>query len=461
MAAEQIRQHFIIPVCKRFQASITLWDISVDIWSEWMRRTFLTALAVAALVGSAPAHAGPTPSTSEAALADGARWKATVPANWNGTLLLWSHGYAATMPAAEDAPARHRDALLAAGYAVAGSTYADAGWALESAVPDQLATIAAFTARYGKPRRVIAWGMSMGGLVTSALVEHAPRRVDGGLAMCASIGGAIGMMNMALDGAYAFRTLLAPRSDIRLTDVDDDRVNARRVADVLAEAQRTPAGRARMALAAVLAGLPGWTTPGSTPPAPGDGVAQEAEMARTFVMGTYLPRFDQERRAGGNFSWNTGVDYRRQLALGGREAMVRALYRDAGIDLDADLATLDAGPRVAAVPRAVTYMTAHYTPNARPLVPMLAVQNIGDGLTSASLQQAYLDAAGKKVPGRVAGLWVAGAGHCTFDTPTVLAALDHLVAKLDTGHWPTRPAGFVTYTPPPMLRPCVRGGVCR
>jgi len=184
-------------------------------------------------------------------------------------------------------------------------------------------------------------------------------------------------------------------------------------------------------------------------------------MARTFVMGTYLPRVDQERRAGGNFSWNTGVDYRRQLALGGREAMVRALYRDAGIDLDADLAKLDAGQRVAAVPRAVTYMTAHYTPNARPLVPMLAVQNIGDGLTSASLQQAYLDAAGKKVPGRVAGLWVGGAGHCTFDTPTVLAALDHLVVKLDTGHWPTRPAGFVTYTPSPMLRPCVRGGVCR
>lgn len=426
-----------------------------------MRRTILNALIVASLLGSAPSHAGQSPSTSEAALADGARWKATVPTNWNGTLLLWSHGYAATMPAAEDAPARHRDALLAAGYAIAGSTYADAGWALESAVPDQLATIAAFTARYGKPKRVIAWGMSMGGLVTSALVEHAPRRVDGGLAMCASIGGAVGMMNMALDGAYAFRTLLAPRSDIRLTGVGDDRANARRVADVLAEAQQMPGGRARIALAAVLAGLPGWTTPGSTPPAPGDYAAQEAEMARTFAMGVYLPRVDQEHRAGGSFSWNTGIDYRQQLALSGRATMLRALYRDAGIDLEADLATLNAGQRVAATPRAVTYMTAHYTPNARPLAPMLAVQNIGDGLTSASLQQAYLDAAGRKVPGRVAGLWVAGAGHCTFDTPTVLASILHLATRLDSGRWPARPAGFVDYTPPPMLRPCVRSGACR
>ncbi len=106
------------------------------------------------------------------------------------------------------------------------------------------------------------------------------------------------LMNMALDGAYAFRTLLAPRSDIRLTGVGDDRANARRVADVLAEAQQMPAGRARIALAAVLAGLPGWTTPGSTPPAPGDYAAQEAEMARTFAMGVYLPRVDQEHRAG-------------------------------------------------------------------------------------------------------------------------------------------------------------------
>lgn len=426
-----------------------------------MRRPVI-ATVIAALLGAAAPGAAPLDTRTEtASLSDGAQWKATVPANWNGTLLLWSHGYAATMPAAEDAPARHRDALLAAGYALAGSTYGDAGWALDSAVPDQFATIDAFAARYGKPKRVIAWGMSMGGLVTAALVEQAPRRVDGGLAMCASIGGAVGMMNMALDGAYAFRTLLAPSSDIRLTDIDDDRANARRVAAVLAEAQRSPAGRARVALAAVLAGLPGWTTPGTTPPAATDHDAQQAEMAKTFVMGVFLPRVDQERRGGGVFSWNSGVDYRRQLALSGRMAMVRDLYRDAKIDLDADLATLNAGQRITAAPGAVRYMTAHYTPNARPLAPLLAVQNIGDGLTSASLQQAYLDAAAKRAPGRTAGLWVVGAGHCTFDTPTVLASIGHLVAKLDSGRWPARPAGFVTYSPPPMLRPCVRGGACR
>ena len=54
--------------------------------------------------------------------------------------------------------------------------------------------------------------------------------------------------------------------------------------------------------------------------------------------------------AGGNFSWNTGVDYRRQLAASGNAQQVRALYRAAGLDLDADLGRLEAAPRIAADP---------------------------------------------------------------------------------------------------------------
>lgn len=418
-----------------------------------------SAMALLLTAQSAP-PTGAAPATEQPVLADGARWTATVPSNWNGTLLLWSHGYSAAARPAEDAPRDSRDALLANGYALAGSSYAEPGWALASAVPDQFATIAAFTQAHGKPKRVIAWGMSMGGLVTSALAEAPPKRIDGALAMCASIGGAVGMMNMALDGGYAFKTLLAPRSEIKLVRVDDDRANAARVAAVLGQAQQSPQGRARVALAAVLAGLPGWTSPGAMPPSASDYPAQAAEMAKTFVMGVFLPRTDQESRAGGVFSWNTGVDYRAQLARSGRGAMVQALYRAAGLDLDRDLAMLNSGQRITADPQAVRYMEEHYTPRAMPLMPLLAVQNIGDGLTSPSLQRAYVEAArANRAP--VAALWVAGAGHCVFKPETVLASLHQLEARLDTGRWPTRPAGFVDYTPPPMLRPCVRGGACR
>jgi len=429
----------------------------------------LTNLALICAIAAVPANSASAPhprqapeQTAGGTLADGAKWTATVPPNWNGTLLLWSHGYAPALPPAEDAPKAHRAALLAAGYAIAGSSFADAGWALESAVPDQLDTADAFGKAFGKPKRVIAWGMSMGALVSTALAERSPKRVDGALALCGSIGGAVGMMNMGLDGAYAFRTLLAPDSDIRLAAVDDDRANTARVAKILTQAQASPAGRARIALAAVLAGLPGWTTHDGPRPSDADYEAQEAEMTKTFGIGVFLPRTDQEARAKGVFSWNTGVDYHAQLKLSGREAMVRALYAKAGLDLSTDLARLAAGKRITADPAAVRYMTAHYTPNARPRAPLLAVQMIGDGVTSPSLQRAYADAAAANGFGAsVRALWVANAGHCGFDTPTVIASLKMIDERVAQGRWPAPPAMFIRYTPPPMLRPCVRGKACR
>ena len=424
-----------------------------------MRRFVLAlplALAVAALPASAPLHAQQTSDARSLTgrLPGGAQWVAEVPANWNGTLLLWSRGYSPSPGSPEAAGRGMRRQLLDAGYAIAGSDYGAGGWALAEAVPAQRATIAAFAAAHGKPRRVIAWGYSMGGLVTTALAEQPDPAIDGALAMCASIGGAVGMMNMALDGAYAFRTLVAPDAGIRLVDVDDDRINAKRVNDALAAAMKTPEGRARVTLAGVLGGIPGWTSRDGPEPAADDYEAQADEIGRSFAMGIFLPRADQERRTGGVFSWNSGVDYRRQLALSGRGAMVKALYRKAGLDLDAEIARLNAGERVAAKPSAVDYMVRNYTPNARPRVPLLAVQTIGDGLTSPSLQRGYAEAA----RGRgVRSVYVRGAGHCTFTPEVVMASIRYLDTRLARGKWGTAPAIFVPHTPPPMLRPFVRG----
>jgi pimeloyl-ACP methyl ester carboxylesterase len=328
---------------------------------------------------------------------------------------------------------------------------------LEEAVPAQRATIAAFSAAYGKPRRVIAWGYSMGGLVTTALAEQRPAAVNGAVAMCASIGGALGMMNMALDGAYAFRTLVAPNAGIRLVAVDDDRANAKRVSDALALAMKTPQGRARVALAGILGGIPGWTSRDGPEPSAGDFETQVDEIGRSFSMGIFLPRTDQEKRAGGAFSWNTGIDYRAQLALSGRREMVEALYRKAALKLESDLTRLNRGQRIAAVPGAVDYMLRNYTPNARPSVPLVAVQMVGDGLTSPSLQRGYAEAA----RGDVKSLWVRGAGHCGFPPEVAIGAIRFLEQRLEREKWSATPAVFVAHTPPPMLRPCVRGRRCR
>jgi pimeloyl-ACP methyl ester carboxylesterase len=401
-------------------------------------------------------------------LDDGALWAARVPARWNGTLLLYSHGYSAEVRPPALAPPGVQDWLLRHGFALLASSYARPGWALAEAVPDQLAALDAFARRFGAPHRTLAWGSSMGGLVTVALAETHSDRLAAAMPMCGSLAGSLGMMNEALDGAYAFKTLLAPQSAIRLVDTADDRANAARVRAVLEQAMRTPQGRARVALASALAQLPGWTVAGSQRPAAEDFDAQLQQIAAAFVMGVFLPRADQERRAGGVLSWNTGIDYRRQLALSGRRDWVARWYRQAGLDVDRDLAILDSAPRIAAATRAVEYMRAHYVPTGELAIPMLSMHTLGDGMTVPVQQAAYADAvrkAGRSEDLEVA--WVERAGHCNFTAAEEIAGLQSLIERLDRGTWDVSPArlnerarnlhlgesAFVGHSPSAFLRP--------
>lgn len=401
--------------------------------------------------------------------AGGARWAIERPAEWNGTLLLYSRGYTAVQSQAPPATAPRdlHDWLLEQGYALAASSYSGAGWALEEAPRDQIEVLDAFVARFGKPRRTIAWGSSMGGLVTLALTERHPDRFAGALPFCGSVSGSVGMLNTALDGAFVFRTLLAPESDIRVVDIDDDRVNSTRVQAALESAWQSPQGRARVMLAGALAQLPLWTD--AALPQPPTGEDEQAEqLRRTFAMGTFVPRTDQERRGGGITSWNTGVDYARQLEASGRAELVRRFYARAGLDLERDLALLAATPRITADAKAVAWLRANFVPSGDLRVPVLTLQTLGDGLTipatHGSLRRAVRES-GRA--GMLAQIWVNGAGHCTFTPAELGAALRTLERRIDKGRWETGagalaragkglPGGtrFTRYEAPELLRHC-------
>jgi pimeloyl-ACP methyl ester carboxylesterase len=420
---------------------------------------FLPVLSVALVMPLAGAvHAQPDRAeTIEASLAEGARWSAVVPANWNGVLLLHSRGYAADAGVPEPAPARYRAALLAAGYALAASNYGAGGWSVAEAVPAQERTVEAFARRYGKPRRVIGYGFSMGGLVTTELAERRRPVIDGAIALCSSMGGSLAMMNMGLDGAFAFRTLVAPNRGIELVGIADDRANSARAAAAAREAQQTPQGQARLALAATLAGIPAWVPPKAGEDEHGLDMRQAAALAGSLPMGVFLPRAEQEQRAGGIFSWNEGVDYRRQLRESGREPFIRRLYRGAGLNLDEDLAKLAAAPRIRAKPAAVKYMAANYIPTGSPRVPLLAVQALGDTVTSPSLQQGYAAVAPAD---RMQSLYLPQAAHCQFTVEQMLEAVARIRDRLDNGRWPPRAAIHAGGRPAPLLRPCFQGARC-
>src|SRR3984957_9830085 len=328
------------------------------------RRRLAAVCAIALGAGTLAFPAGPASAmasgharTLTGTFHDGATYLIQVPANWNGTLVLYSHGYVtpgSANPATDVGDPLTGQWLLSNGYALAGSSYATTGWAVQQAIPDQLATLNVFDRRIGTPTRTIAWGHSLGGMITAALLQIAPDRFTATLPMCGVVGGGVGTWNVALDAAVAVQQLLGPSSGLQVVNITDPTTNLGIAETLFAAAQATPQGRARVALASALADVPGWFNPASPEPAPTDYVTQEKNQYswETLVDGpfAYALRAELEARAGGNVSWTTGVNFTTQLALSSDNAEVQALYSAAGLSLSTDLATLQASTPIAASP---------------------------------------------------------------------------------------------------------------
>lgn len=444
------------------------------------RTAFVAALLLA--VTALPTTAATAADTThiEGQLPSGATYLMDVPAEWNGTVLLFSHGYrpqGAPNPAQNTTDATTKALLLDSGYALVGSSYATTGWAVTDAVPDQLATLSVFRDRFGKAERTIAWGQSYGGLVTTALAERAPQRIDGSLAMCGLVHGGVANWNNTLDPAFAVKTLLAPDSDVPLVDFADQ-AEATNTANTLAaavdSAQTTAKGRARVALAAALHNIPVWNDPSQTRPSETDWDAQQANQYPALKGLLQVPAFswrlEAETRAGGNMSWNTGVDYAKLLGRSSVRKEVTELYKKAGLSLKSDLAALNRAPRISADPSAAAWMSGTSAFTGKLTKPQLDIHTTGDALvpvqTESALKRA-VTAAGSS--GLLRQAYVDNAGHCTFSAGEQVAALHTLEARLDTGKWtgtdpgslnsrataadPTSAARYVTYHPTPYLRP--------
>ena len=451
----------------------------------WLRRLSVGAIAgvgLALLPGGASAGGVSTFSgttTESSGLV--APYKIEVPSPWNGTLVLYSHGYSFSSHTAADVGDPVTGAwLLGHGYALAGSGYATSGWALQQAFQDQIAVLDKFdTLGFGHPSRTIAWGHSLGGMITAGLIQLFPDRFTAALPMCGVVAGGPGVWNQGLDSEFALQTLM-PTPGLKLvnfTSFTDAAINFNLASNALAVAQTSPQGRARIALSAALADLPGWFDPASPEPAPTDFPAQELNQFQwdnnpDFLF-AYFGRFELERRAGGNFSWNTGVDYRAQLANSSDLAEVQGLYAAAGLDLNHDLDTLNGASRIAADPGAVAYLTKYIVYNGDNQMPVLTMHTTGDGLVHVTDENAYASVVSSQGDSsNLRQVFVHRAGHCTFTPAETVSAFQSLVNRLDTGDWPTTspdamnarasalgpffnvaPPSFISFQPAPFLRP--------
>ncbi|MGB8977900.1 MAG: hypothetical protein WCC32_09445, partial [Terriglobales bacterium] len=375
-------------------------------------------------------------------LSDGATYVIDVPATWNGTLLLYSHGYVSpgsSNPAEDVGDPLTGAYLLAAGYAMAGSSYATTGWAVQWAVPDQISTLQVFESLVGTPKTTIAWGHSLGGMVTAALVQEYPSQFNAALPMCGVVGGGVGTWNMGLDTEFAFNTLLAGGS-LQVVNITDPSENAEEAAAILIAAQSTPQGQARIALSAALGDTPGWYDPTSPEPSPTDYTDREANQYEWFlnVDGVFLfdYRADLEAKAGGNPSFNNGINYQTQLKKSVDYAEVQALYSDAGLDLATDLETLKTASRITADQAALTYLSDNIIYNGQIPIPVLTMHTTGDGLVPVQEEAAYAAVVkDAKDQANLKRIFVHRAGHCEFSPAETITALRTLVLRLDKGKW--------------------------
>ncbi|MGI9121125.1 MAG: hypothetical protein ACR2G7_13570 [Acidimicrobiales bacterium] len=211
---------------------------------------------------------------------------------------------------------------------------------------------------------------------------------------------------------------------------------------MLREAQATPAGRARLALAAAMGNIPGWHHAAADEPALDDFDARQRNQFAWFEHIRFLiffwAREQVERQAGGNPSWNTDVDYRQLLSASINRDEVEALYQSAPLNLDEDLEFLVRAPRIPADPAAVAYLERHITFDGDLSgVPVLTVHTDGDGLVTPDNERAYAEVvhhAGDQ--DLLRQLYVHRGGHCTFTPAEVLTALDVLIERIEGGLWP-------------------------
>ena len=413
-----------------------------------MRRLAASLVSIILLVAACSSTAQPSGSSTPAGpnIATGAigaaRYIIETPQNWNGTLFLYSHGYVAPgagNPASASPDPALGDWLLAGGYGLAASSYSSTGWAIEDALHDQIALLDHIEKQI-KPKRVIAIGASLGGIITAGLVQDYPTRFAGAISLCGVLAGGVATWNSGLDAAYAFKTLLAPGSQLQLVHITDPPANAKLAADLEAQAVQTPAGQARMALVAALADIPGWFLPTQPEPGPTDYAGMAAAQAQWESRIDFPFAFDYraelEQRAGGNPSWNVGVDYRDVLDRSRDLNEVVALYARAGINLSADLTALNAGATIRPDASAVAYLNRYITFDGDIGVPVITAHTTADGLVIPQNDSAYGDAV------RIAGqdsllrqLFVHRAGHCAFTSAEVIMVIKAMLHRLDTGSW--------------------------
>jgi hypothetical protein len=401
-------------------------------------------------------------SASCAGTRDGAKYQIKLPAStkkWNGTLVIYSHGYRNAVPipndpltpsqgeapvdtSADSAPsAGVASQLTGQGYALAGSGFKTDGWDVLDGVAADKDLLLLLLHDVRPTQAGLHLGVSLGGLITETLAESRPSWVSGVAPLCGVLGGTNLNLDLALDVAFMVKALIYPK--LTLTGFTS---SAQAVAEWKAAAQAlyakaksgTPEAIADLFAIAAVSGAPAKTLHYDGSTATSTGSAYVESIITALGYGTW-GRYDIEQRAGGNPSTNADVDYSARIGANAT-ATINAV---APGQLPTLLAKLSAATRVSADPAARAKAATFGNPTGAITVPTVTMHTIDDPLVISPNETVFASRVGahnqstllKQIftaPPAKYTLAPYGAGHCNFTTTEavgVITILDKWVRK--------------------------------
>ena len=416
----------------------------------------LTLVAGAALAASllvaAPTVASANPvcdgkfpvQTCGGATSDGAPYAMMVPANFNGTVYLYSHGYRPNIAIPAGIPvyggytvtntpqpgpnATVIGALLAKGYGVVGSGFARQGWNADSAIKTNVELVGAFKKQFTKTTKVVAWGESLGGFITQSLAEKHPDLFSAAAPLCMA-SDVTPLSTMAGDALWGIKTFFDPTikgggysaGAAGYAEAMGDLVKVFTVIGSLQAAfaanPSTPAwpatskvpdaikgipSRSALVMVALMSGVPMQSAHFDSTSAPPGLPASNALSFQLAINPAFaalenvanaaaldvLATYDLELQAGGAIFDNTATDYAARIA---DEQFIWASALSGNSGTAGLLSVLAAPPRAKAAPAAVAKLKTLVTHSGQVEIPTILFTGVADPVTAAGNQQSVAD----------------------------------------------------------------------
>lgn len=421
--------------------------------------TLATAAGLAAATLAAPATVAAADAIHASGTTANGQWVLDVPPDFNGTLLVWSHGYTFTPATGSNAPtAAVRDALLDDGFGLVGSTYAGGGvgWAVRDGVRAGVEAVGIAEARIGASRveRVYAWGNSLGGLITQTLAEARPELVDGVAPLCGVLAGTNRNLDLALDVAVGVKRFFYPRLKLRGfrsregAQANFDAASAAILVRLADPATQAASSGRMLGLAALMGTAAQTKTFSGTTTA--SAVSAATESVLTALNYGTVGRYDIEQRVGGNPSRNVGTDYTLRVTPAAT-ARFTAWGFGAGLLRSYAQSLQTYGQRVVADKAARRAAAALGNPTGDLADPTVTMHTVHDPLVIVQNERVFLRrVAANGETGRLMQLYITpptyttgaayGAGHCNFTTEQYVAVVRALDSWVATGQRPSEAA---------------------